>query len=59
MSANTKSSHDDGGGSPIFNPADDYNGMGIEEWKAALMQDVQDRFGPTPDDLMAASEAGW
>jgi hypothetical protein len=38
---------------------DDYNGMELEEWKAALRKDVAERFGPTPDNLVSAGEAGW
>ncbi|TBZ35092.1 hypothetical protein E0H47_25465 [Rhizobium leguminosarum bv. viciae] len=38
---------------------DDYNGMELEEWKAALRKDVAERFGPVPDNLVSAGEAGW
>lgn len=37
----------------------DYNGMSLEEWKAALKTDVEARFGPTPEDLVPASKSGW
>lgn len=38
---------------------DDYNGMPLDAWKKALAKDVEERFGPTPDDLVPAGEAGW
>jgi hypothetical protein len=38
---------------------DDYGGMPLDEWKAALKKDVEDRFGPIPKDLKPAGEAGW
>lgn len=38
---------------------DDYNGMDLEEWKAAIRRDVEQRFGPMPDDLRPACEPGW
>lgn len=38
---------------------DDYNGMSLEEWKVALMKDVEERFGPTPDNLVSAGDACW
>src|SRR5690606_24908283 len=37
----------------------DYNGMPLDQWKAALKKDVEARFGPTPDDLVPAGESGW
>ncbi|NTF17965.1 hypothetical protein G6L37_06080 [Agrobacterium rubi] len=30
-----------------------------EEWKARLRKDVEERFGPTPTDLVPAGAAGW
>jgi hypothetical protein len=38
---------------------DDYNGMELEEWVAALRRDMAERFGPLPDNLVSAGEAGW
>jgi hypothetical protein len=38
---------------------DDYNGMPLEKWKAALEKDVEERFGSTPDDLVSAGKPGW
>jgi len=29
------------------------------DWKAAVRKDVEDRFGPTPDDLVPVGEVGW
>ena len=44
---------------PHIADGDDYNGMSLEEWKAALVKDVEERFGPTPDNLVSAGKAGW
>ena len=30
-----------------------------EEWKAGIRMDVEERFGPTPADLVPAGPAGW
>lgn len=38
---------------------DDYNGMPLEQWKAELKKDVEERIGPTPTNLTATGEAGW
>ncbi|MCJ8507528.1 hypothetical protein MUU53_06325 [Rhizobium lemnae] len=38
---------------------DDYNGMPLSEWKSALHKDVEERFGPAPDDLRPVGDAGW
>ena len=43
----------------LARPVEDYNGMPLEKWKVALIKDVEERFGPTPDDLVSAGEAGW
>lgn len=37
----------------------DYNGMPLDEWKTALKKDVDERFGPVPDNLIPTGEAGW
>ena len=37
----------------------DYNGLSSSEWKAALLKDVEDRFGPLPSDLVPVGSAGW
>jgi hypothetical protein len=38
---------------------DDYNGMPLEEWKVALREDVCNRFGSMPMDLVSAGKSGW
>lgn len=37
----------------------DYGGIALEDWKQALRKDVEGRFGPTPEHLNPAGEAGW
>lgn len=37
----------------------DYNAMALDEWRAALSADLEDRFGPAPSDLSPVGEAGW
>ncbi len=41
-------------GGPAFD--DDYNGMTPEHWKAALLNDVAERFGRIPENLAAAGK---
>ena len=38
---------------------EDYCGIALEDWKQALGKDVQQRFGPTPNDLKSTGEPGW
>ncbi len=37
----------------------DYSGIEIDEWKAAIRKDVEDRFGPEPDNLNPVGKPGW
>lgn len=37
----------------------DYNNMALDEWRAALSADLEDRFGPVPRDLVPVGKAGW
>lgn len=37
----------------------DYNGIEIDEWKAAIRKDVEDCFGPEPDNLISVGKPGW
>lgn len=37
----------------------DYNGMPLSEWKDALRQDVESRFGQPPEGLVDVGEPGW
>lgn len=37
----------------------DYNNMTLDEWRAALGADLEDRFGPVPRDLVPVGKAGW
>lgn len=37
----------------------DYNGIEIDEWKAAIRKDVEDRFGPEPNNLIPVGKPGW
>ncbi|SIP91847.1 hypothetical protein SAMN05880582_10115 [Rhizobium sp. RU20A] len=38
---------------------DDYTDMSLATWKASLDKDVEERFGPTPDELVPTGKAGW
>lgn len=46
-------------GGPQDGPAADYNGMPAGEWKASILKDVEERFGPLPDDLVDFTDAAW
>jgi len=50
-----------GGGkkSSVITATKDYNGMPASKWKAAILKDVEERFGPLPDDLVDVTEAAW
>lgn len=37
----------------------EYCGIPIEDWKLGLRKDLEERFGPTPDDLKPTGEPGW
>lgn len=45
--------------SSVITAKKDYNGMPASEWKAAVMKDVAERFGPIPSDLVDVTEAAW
>ncbi|MCS4089641.1 hypothetical protein [Rhizobium sp. BK176] len=43
--------------SPSVGVPDDTDNL--DAWKQAIRKDVEERFGPIPDDLVPAGEAAW
>ncbi len=39
--------------------SDDYGGLDLDDWSAALEQDVIERYGPLPDNLVQVGKSGW
>lgn len=44
-------------GSPSVDAAQEADDL--DGWKLAIEKDVEERFGPIPDDLVPAGEPGW
>jgi hypothetical protein len=44
---------------PSSDEIEDYCGMPLDEWVAALREDMKKRFGDLPENLTPVGEAGW
>lgn len=39
--------------------SDDYGYLDLDDWAEAMQQDVLERFGPLPENLVDVGEPGW